>query len=252
MSRPPSPLFGLFAGPSPPPDSIPLRLLGLDVMPSERSAIVAAFRRSVRAAHPDIRIDDMGEAEDTTVPELVWAREFLIAKLPPPVTRAKPVTTRSPVEGTAGSSRNSNGRTWEQVEALRDVAALDFRVCPRCGKDQTPDAPVWRRTDSHNRLWLICGECAPRMVDTAKYLLPMPCEMCGRPVHDYRSRDVVTCSQVCASGLKKRIAAEKRAESRGERYCERCHNRIAAERGDARYCSNACRQATYRQRKAEA
>lgn len=72
-------LFGLGA-PPPPPDSIPLRMLGLDAMPAERSAIVAAFRRSVRAAHPDSAIDDMGE--DATVTELVWAREFLLAKLP--------------------------------------------------------------------------------------------------------------------------------------------------------------------------
>jgi hypothetical protein len=37
-------------------------------------------------------------------------------------------------------------------------------------------------------------------------------------------------------------------EAAGDLICEWCGRPLAASRSDARYCSNACRQAAYRQR----
>jgi excisionase family DNA binding protein len=47
-------------------------------------------------------------------------------------------------------------------------------------------------------------------------------------------------------------AREKRRRDRGDRTCalEGCGKTFALKRNDARYCSNACRQAAYRERAA--
>jgi hypothetical protein len=164
---------GLFAPNPPPPDSIPLRILGLAAMPADRAPVVAAFRRMMMMAHPDVSVDEASRATDATVQELVWARQILFARLPEPVTP----TELPPQEG---FTRNGA---------------------------RAPRAPVEAVTDTRQ----------------------------GRR----RARREAAAARARAT----------RAEARASQRCERCDASIEADRGDARYCSNACRQAAYRQRK---
>jgi hypothetical protein len=74
-----------------PPDSVPLRLLGLEAIPATHAAINDAFRRRVMELHPDtaaysaspdLAADALTSAEaDATVQEAMWARDILFGKV---------------------------------------------------------------------------------------------------------------------------------------------------------------------------
>ena len=91
------PLFGLGSC-AQPPDSVPLRILGLDAIPLSRDTLKSVFRAKVMATHPDLAtytVPHLREAAETAatlkpdVQELMWARDVLIAKSPNPL-RLKP------------------------------------------------------------------------------------------------------------------------------------------------------------------
>lgn len=60
----------------------------------------------------------------------------------------------------------------------------------------------------------------------------------------------ITCSERCRDRLRSARRAAAAAEERAGRTCEACGDPFTPRRADARYCSNACRQDAYRQRKA--
>jgi hypothetical protein len=88
------------------PETIPLRVWGLQPPVPVRAAIISAFRRPVIEVHPDLRLaydhpqlQDAAEAalsEKPEIRELVWARDVLMEMAPNPVA----VTGKSPTRMT--------------------------------------------------------------------------------------------------------------------------------------------------------
>ena len=78
------------------------------------------------------------------------------------------------------------------------------------------------------------------------------CEYCRKVIYT-QTRNRKYCSfQTCGHKmLNLRKSLKKRAE-RGTYTCACCGKQFLPIRADARYCSNACRQKDYRQRKANA
>ena len=78
------------------------------------------------------------------------------------------------------------------------------------------------------------------------------CEYCRKVIYT-QTRNRKYCSfQTCSHKmLNLRKSLKKRAE-RGTYTCACCGEQFLPIRADARYCSNACRQKDYRQRKANA
>jgi hypothetical protein len=109
-----------------------------------------------------------------------------------------------------------------------------------------------------------CYVCAPYAWHPAR-----PCEGCARPVvnhksvrpgyrrengwiqtEDYAPRDSwrIFCSERCRRAV---FGAEQKAKREHDPIdCPVCHERVDARRRDARYCSSACRQRAYRERRA--
>jgi hypothetical protein len=78
-----------------------------------------------------------------------------------------------------------------------------------------------------------------------------PCEACGRLVLSMDNRlyrQHVACSRTC----RQRLDEQRRRTGRHahERTCTQCEQTFTSTRGDARYCSPACRQRAYRRRRA--
>jgi hypothetical protein len=69
-----------------PPVCVPLRILGLNYMPTTKEAVRQAFRFKMFAAHPDLNPDHPPAEAQADVQELVWARDWLVRKIPDPVT----------------------------------------------------------------------------------------------------------------------------------------------------------------------
>jgi hypothetical protein len=78
-----------------PPDSLVLRILGLDATPAAHEQIRSAFRARLRQVHPDLTettyaavpaLQDAAEAlamQRPEVAELAWARDVLMRKVRP-------------------------------------------------------------------------------------------------------------------------------------------------------------------------
>jgi len=82
--------FGDFFGShETPPDSVPLRILGLSEIPADESALRLAFVTKVRDLHPDLNpLDEASwqEVHGDEWEEVQWARVVLLQKIPRPVT----------------------------------------------------------------------------------------------------------------------------------------------------------------------
>ncbi len=86
-------LFGVYPEP---PDTVPLRILGLAERPASRDAVRQAFRARLKQVHPDVdaygAVTELQRAADALaiqrpeVAELVWARDVLLQKIPERVT----------------------------------------------------------------------------------------------------------------------------------------------------------------------
>jgi hypothetical protein len=106
-----------------------------------------------------------------------------------------------------------------------------------------------------------CSPCAEALLAREPdWWTPIgPCAACGVPVYIAKSAlywwkleegRPPHCSSRC--NKKVRLARRKmaRAEQRGERSCKSCGRSFAPTRADAETCSNRCRQAAFRARKA--
>ncbi len=129
--------------------------------------------------------------------------------------------------------------------------------CQRCHKDLKKAEPVYRVSTGYYSPWYekfggsvgyICATCAP-LSGNRDWMLPRPCECCNRPViHDIRRRVplYVVCGKDCRSELSRSRSRSK--HSLIERVCLTCNKQFIPTRSNARFCSNACRQRSYRSR----
>jgi hypothetical protein len=149
------------------------------------------------------------------------------------------------------------------------LAALTVSICGVCGQALDAAEPIWLRnlwTSGWRSTLAPVGRCCEPpspcggplcyrcrgMGPCAWY--PAPCEHCGRTVHyDRWNEDAVPKHPACSDQHRERAQAQRRrdqrAAARGDSQCEGCGETFTAARSDARYCSPACRQRSYRERK---
>ncbi len=161
-----------------------------------------------------------------------------------------------------------SGPPWDvhcAASRLLAVAAnrhADF--CGRCAIGLPVAEPVWQQgvdvsMDPSNRRvqrrWLrttVCGRCARR--DRSWWA--EPCVVCGRQVHLYSARaKVVTCCvrhRRVAEDAHRRSARHYAAAGRPESRCQGCGDVLGVRRLGTKWCTEACRVAAYRRRKASA
>lgn len=78
------------------------------------------------------------------------------------------------------------------------------------------------------------------------------CEYCRKVIYT-QTRNRKYCSfQTCGHKMLNLRKSFKKRVERGKYTCACCGEQFLPIRADARYCSNACRQKDYRQRKANA
>jgi len=167
-------MFGMFGGWPEPPDSVPLHILGLDEKPAGQAAIRSAFRARVLHFHPDvIAYTDPGltlaaealAAGTPQVQELVWARDVLLRKTPPPVTggissseQPRQPSHRRRVCKVCDSTRlRHDGRPWDVLNSAFGRRLRWIGYCPPCAGDAENTRTRQRRAAARaNR---ICQSC---------------------------------------------------------------------------------------------
>jgi hypothetical protein len=263
--------WGCFAEP---PESLVCRILGLREKPRNRDEIKEAFRRRVRETHPDLQPFnplDWGSAtawgrasRSVEFQEIVWAREVLLRMVKEPASPASVADRETDKERAARAQSNTyNHAAHIEAEydgpnlpgAIKHEAARTALLCGRCARDIGPEEPV------HRERWnaVSCSHCSRRGNGLS------PCDGCGRPAWDSRPRPKVWdgfsygkrtfCCGSCQDTYYRRRRSERLAAERlndGPRHCDECNKVMDGQRADSRYCSPACRQRAYRQRKAEA
>jgi hypothetical protein len=131
-------LFGIGTYPEP-PDITVLRILGLEARPATQDEVKSAFRARLRRVHPDIDAYEGTHLAGASaavaiqrpeVRELVWARDVLLRKVPPP-----PVTDAdSPLDHVRDPSR------WKPAPCVKcGGSRLDKR-----GRLTGPRRGLWR------------------------------------------------------------------------------------------------------------
>jgi hypothetical protein len=230
-----------------PPDSLALRVLGLSTKPISQDAVKSAFRTSLMRFHPDLAtytepsvraVWERVLGADPTVQELVWARDVLYRKIPPP---AQPGGVRIDIPKPPTEEERRERLRWER-ESRRTGS-----LCSSCGHVFEPEEI--RSLRRMPGLQLDCAACVPGRY--AHLSQPKPCEVCARPLRMggriWRRHWV--CSDYCsgvAYGRDRRLGRYQEPVD-----CPICHERIDDRRGDARYCSSACRQKAYRARRVD-
>jgi hypothetical protein len=151
----------------------------------------------------------------------------------------------------------TNESSRERRRRIRETART-ARHCADCGRALAPQEPVWRHRISLGPGFLGFGwrygvaPCCEQCRSTWRPYAPVvPCEGCGRPVHNgrtCRTRRHTFCCEVCKLQAVNADARQKRALTRNTMPCEGCGETFEPKRTDARYCSAACRQRVYRKR----
>jgi hypothetical protein len=134
------------------------------------------------------------------------------------------------------------------LRVRRQTARATGATCALCAAPFAPAAPVWLL------LWdgaPACEPCAERaLYSSHRYRLSAPCRGCGRPLYQLQgSFRRLECSHRCrtvAYNRRRRAAAAAKREV----LCVTCGQPFTPPRASSRYCSNACRQRAYRQRRA--
>jgi hypothetical protein len=206
-------LFGMGAW-AEPPDTVPLRILGIsaDHRPSHEH-IRHMFRAKVKAAHPDLQPEDwhIRNVDAADVQELVWARDVLQRKFPPP-----------PDPATVAASARTRG-----LRASRNK-------CPVC-KDEH-DEPHERPHRKRGRWRGYCERCA-RDAENARQ----------REIRRFLRAHDQNCGG-CGFVPADRHNPPSESPFVSHRKCNGCGGVFTPKRSDGRFCSNACRKAAYRQR----
>ena len=148
-----------------------------------------------------------------------------------------------------------NDATARRRHAIRN-AEKTAECCAKCQRPLKPEEPIWRakhpiRYYPYHQEWIapVCSDCRS---EQDNYWDPVPCEGCGRPVHDRMTfqprRLSCFCCERCTPAARAARARERRRLARSDRSCEWCGETFEPKRADAKFCSGACRQAAYRHR----
>jgi len=161
-------------------------------------------------------------------------------------------------------------------ETARQIytAADDCSICANCWRKLEPMEPVWRRMFrfdcKRSRYWTIapvCEHCSceatliplSKIPDLVKVVtgdkeqifdydwVPKSCKNCGRPVSNEGDRSYgrhVFCCRNCA----RRFYSLSRKKAPESMECSECGKEFKPTRSDSVYCSNVCRQKSYRKR----
>lgn len=188
-----------------PPDTVPLRILGLPVMSASAAEVRSAFRARLLAVHPDVAaypgtpwLQAAADARAQARPEaaeLTWARDVLLRKIPPPVTATS-------VRGAGNGSRNgyepARCKGCGGIHRLHGGTVPGFHLvgrhagyCYRCAADADNERQRDRRRQAR----------AGR-----------PCDGCGQPFTPPRA-DGRYCSPACRQRAYRRRQAAPRLGS---------------------------------------
>lgn len=234
-------LFGFGSYKEPPPE-IPLRILGLVPVASQRE-IRKAFRAKVIEAHPDMKaafdnpaLQDIAQKHRKDLPEireLIWARDCALMQAPKPVTTTGDRTASHPATVTR-----------PQREYFTTEIGAEY-VCRLCGAALCPPARIRHRYDSVSCFY--CETCFQEK-NTQRYpdSSVRRCVVCG--VGMSVRRPGCYCSDQCRNKAYRDQRRERRAWRRENTPCQTCGERFTPARSDAKYCSAACRQRAYRLR----
>lgn len=265
----------IFGAHTEPPDSVPLRLLGLGRPPTSHAPIKAAFRARVMAAHPDIlgHLDpELRQAaedaawDDPDVQELVWARDLLLRKTPA-VTPNQSDSVSPRVGVTAEADDDPPPPPPRHSCATPVTTSTDRRdrqSCRCCGTylythPQLISGLCYECRLTRRALALAAvldGAEPPKR--TAPWHDEHPghghCVACGSCLPRYRYAD-----GLCDRCYQRALRTQRRAEHADLRRCTVCDgplwpDKTAATRArsDRQTCSPRCRQKAHRQRKATA
>jgi len=138
-------LFGLGSC-AEPPDSVPLRILGLDAIPLTRDTVRSVFRTKVMAAHPDLasytapdvrQAAEVAVAAEPDVQELLWARNVLLRRIPESLRQEPTIATHvnsrdRRCKGCKDERRDSHGERYPRY-AYHHGPWVDY--CQPCAVD---------------------------------------------------------------------------------------------------------------------
>ncbi|OKO68222.1 hypothetical protein AC629_42265 [Bradyrhizobium sp. NAS80.1] len=135
--------------------------------------------------------------------------------------------------------------------------------CEKCKRTLAEAEPVYRLCWDARVGWrMVCAACevsnskADAARGLAKYppwLPPRPCCHCSRPVFRDREHESTTyfvCGVVCRQAIHNANYRYGHPRLRVERQCGSCGNAFKPKRKDAKFCSVACKQRTYRRMRA--
>lgn len=128
---------------------------------------------------------------------------------------------------------------------------MNHPSCIRCRRQFAPGEQVYRLD---HLLRIYCRECTAIVTGPwAKGLglrFTYPCEGCARPVCMTRRWSTPFCSEHCRKKAALARRRAQRAAARASKVCMDCGNHFELSRSDARFCSAACKQRSYRKTKA--
>jgi hypothetical protein len=136
--------------------------------------------------------------------------------------------------------------------------------CTACHREMTPADPIYRVAvwDWGAKVEEFCAECCATKpkgsgsgwswLTSHQWRRPEPCGKCGRPVICDKLRKLpkrVGCSDGCRRAIYGAIETAWRRSRVKALTCVLCGVSFMPNRSDARYCSAACKQKAFRQRK---
>jgi hypothetical protein len=139
----------------PPPDTVPLRILGLSALPESMTALRSAYRDRVKAVHPD----SAGVPDPDAVAELVWAKAVLLPKIPEPVT-ADGVTPCPDISRYRPSRCTVCGREGPVEHWRNRFAGYCWRCARAAENSRMRERRAWARADRS------CEHCAATFTPT--------------------------------------------------------------------------------------
>ena len=133
-------------------------------------------------------------------------------------------------------------------------AARNCGHCAQCGRGLKPEEPVWREVFQFYRKRMTLGGIPFTVAPVCKrchleydgWAPAKPCEKCQRMVVNLRrfNRVHTFCSRLCEV----RYYSHRRKKAPAQQMCGECGEVFKPTRSDSLYCSNACRQRSYRKR----
>jgi len=126
--------------------------------------------------------------------------------------------------------------------------------CEKCKRQLTEDEPVYRLfINVFVRYQMVRGTCEAKkdQVIPRRWSPPRPCCHCYRPV--YLDRPLrkglryFVCGTVCRQAVQNANYRRMHPRSHVEQKCQSCGVTFTPKRNDAKFCSVACKQRSYRQ-----